>query len=183
MLFSCPALSKHSRDDVEVTFEEQSGYVVAGIAQVGFSDSLRNPARVLFENALAGLYKLAAVDLVREQIEGALGADMPYDISNDGLLVWPGPAYTVEVLYPLKTDAATIDATARSGLPAKPLPPLQARAISFRHQSLAWSEWVYAWTADTGKDPPRLMSGPSLIPSLVTPTPAPVKAVAAQSMP
>lgn len=168
--------------DLEVTFEEQSGYIVAGVAQVGFADALVGPARVLFENALAGLYKLAAADLVREQLEMAMGADMPYDISDDGLLVWPGPGYTVEALYPLKTDAPVIEPTLRGGLPAKPLPPLDARAISFRHQPIAWSAWVYAWTPEAGKDIPRLMTGPSLIPAVPAvppgPTPVPPRAYA-----
>ena len=150
----------------EISFEEQSGWVVAGIAHVGFADALRGSSRVLFENALAGLYKLAAADLVREQLEAAMGSDLPYDIADDGLVVWPGPGYTIEALYPLRTDAAVIEPTLRGGLPAKPLPPLDARAISFRHQPVAWSAWVYAWSPESGKDPPRLMTGPSLIPAL-----------------
>ncbi len=161
----CPAVSKGNAADFELTIEEQSGHLVAGVAQVGFADALRGPSRVLFENALAGLYKLAAVDLVREQIEAAMGANMPYDIADEGLLVWPGPGYAVEVLYPLGTDAQMIDARSRVGVASTPLPPLHARAISFRHQPIAWSAWVYAWTPETGKDVPRLIDGPSLIPS------------------
>lgn len=179
VVIACEAVARGPRSDAEITFEEQSGYVVAGVAQVGFADVLVGPARVLFENALAGLYKLAAADLVREQLEMAVGAHMPYDICDDGLLVWPGPGYTVEALYPLETDAQMIEPTLRGGLPARPLPPLDARAISFRHQPIAWSAWVYAWTPDDGKDVPRLMSGPSLIPAVqatptaAAPTPAP----------
>jgi hypothetical protein len=135
------------------------------VAQVGFADALRGNARVLFENALAGLYRLAATDLVREQIEMAMGNDMPYDIAEGGLVVWPGPGYACEAIYPLRTEGSMIEPTLRSGLPQKPLPPLDARQISFRHQPIAWSAWVYAWSPDTGKDVPRLMSGPSLIPS------------------
>ncbi|MEZ4312865.1 MAG: hypothetical protein R3F14_32990 [Polyangiaceae bacterium] len=177
---ACPGVSKSQKDDLELTFEEQSGYVVGGVAHTGFADALRGAPRVLFENALAGLYKLASVDLVREQIETALGAEMPYDIADDGLLVWPGPGYTVEALYPLRTDAPVIEPTLRGGLPARPLPPLDARAISFRHQPIAWSAWVYAWTPETGKEVPRLMSGPSLIPAVPhTPTPPPAMAASA----
>lgn len=149
----------------EISFEEQSSYVVAGMTQVGFADWLLGPPRILFENALAGLYKLAATDLVREQIEMALGPDVPYDIADDGLVVWPGPGYQVEALYPLRTDASVIEPALRGGLPQKPLPPLDARALSFRHQPIAWSAWVYAWSADAGREVPRLMSGPSLIPT------------------
>ncbi len=150
----------------EISFEEQSGWVVAGVTQVGFADWLLGPPRILFENALAGLYKLGAADLVREQLEMALGSEVPYDIADDGLVVWPGPGYVVEALYPLRTDASVIEPTLRGGLPQKPLPPLDARAISFRHQPIAWSAWVYAWSADAGKEVPRLMSGPSLIPAV-----------------
>jgi len=163
--FSCHAVAKGPGSTFEISFEEQSGFVVAGVANVGFADALRGNARVLFENALAGLYQLAATDLVREQLEMAMGGDLPYDISESGLIVWPGPGYTVEAIYPLRTDAPVIEPTLRGGLPQKPLPPLDARAISFRHQPIAWSAWVYAWSPDTGKDVPRLMTGPSLIPA------------------
>ncbi len=163
---TCPGVSKAPTSGVEISFEEQSGYVVAGVVHVGFADLLRGTARILFENVLAGIYKFGAADLVREQIEAAMGADLPYDIADDGLVVWPGPGYVVEALYPLKTHAPVIEATLRGGLPTKPLPPLDARAISFRHQPIAWSAWVYAWSAETGKEPPRLMTGPSLIPSV-----------------
>jgi hypothetical protein len=160
-----PASRPRNPQLFEITFEEQSGYVVAGVSQVGFADALRGHARVLFENALAGLYKLAATDLVREQLEMAIGPDMPYDICDDGLLVWPGPGYVVEALYPLRSEASVIEPSLRGGLPQKPLPPLDARSISFRHQPIAWSAWVYAWSEGAGTEPPRLMSGPSLLPS------------------
>jgi hypothetical protein len=153
------------KEAFEISFEEQSGYVVAGVVQVGFASALRSNARILFENALAGVYKLAATDLVREQLEMAMGGEMPYDIADDGLVVWPGPGYVVEALYPLRTDASVIEPTLRGGLPQRPLPPLDARQISFRHQPIAWSAWVYAWSPEAGKDVPRLMSGPSLIPA------------------
>jgi hypothetical protein len=171
---TCPALARDATSDFALAIEEQSGHVVAGVVQIGFADALRGPARVLFENALAGLYKLASVDLVREQLEAAMGADLPYDIANEGLLVWPGPGYAVEVLYRLDAEAPVIEPSPRVGTPARPLPPLHARSISFRHQPIAWSAWVYAWTPETGKDVPRLMEGPSLIPAVsATPAPSP----------
>ena len=85
----------------ELTFEEQSGLVVAGIPSAGFLETLGRRSSVavrLFENALAGLYQRAEVDLVREQLEAELGEGTHYDISDEGLLVWPGVDYETELV-------------------------------------------------------------------------------------
>ncbi|MEJ7728669.1 MAG: hypothetical protein WKG00_05595 [Polyangiaceae bacterium] len=85
----------------ELSFEEQSSLLLASIVEPGFVASLEEPARTLFENALAGLYHLAGVDVAREQVEATLGADTPYDISEEGLVIWPGEGYRSEVVYAL----------------------------------------------------------------------------------
>ncbi|MEO7097237.1 MAG: hypothetical protein ABI175_28510, partial [Polyangiales bacterium] len=54
-------------DGVQVAFEEQSGWLLATVLQRGFLDRIDEEQRLLFENALVGLYKMAGVDLVREQ--------------------------------------------------------------------------------------------------------------------
>jgi hypothetical protein len=111
-------------------FDEQSGSLVAGLAEVGFVASLEGHARVLFENAVAGLYQLAGVDFVREQLEAAVGADVPYDLTDQGLVVWPGPGYTVEAVYPLRARAGAVAPKIHGGTPARPPPPpRRARAL------------------------------------------------------
>ncbi len=76
----------------EIAFEEQSGLLMASVPVRGFLDKLPRTSdeHRLFENALGGLYQLAGVDLVREQLEAALGKDTSYDIADEGLVIWPG---------------------------------------------------------------------------------------------
>ena len=99
---------------------------------------------MLFENALAGLYKLAAVDLVREQLQAAMGADLPYDIADEGLLVWPGPGYETEVTYHLRGGHVAEPQIVRGHL-EQPLPTLNVSAMLFRNQDLEWTDWVALW--------------------------------------
>ena len=57
-----------------------------------------------FTDALAGFWKLAGVDLVREQLADALPAGSAYDLVEEGLVVWTGPAYESGALYELHGD-------------------------------------------------------------------------------
>ena len=69
----------------------------------------------LFENALGGLYQLAGVDLVREQLTAVLGEKAHYDIADEGLVIWPGEGYRTEVVYLLGEPRAgrrSVDTTA-----------------------------------------------------------------------
>lgn len=155
-------------------FDEQSGSLVAGLAELGFVASLGPSARVLFENAVAGLYQLAGVDYVREQLEAVVGADVPYDLTDAGLVVWPGPGYTVELVYPLRARGGPVAPKVLGGTPAHPPPSIDVRALSFHRQPIAWDAWVAAWRPDQGAEVTRLMTGPSLlrVPVVAEPPPA-----------
>ncbi len=162
----------------ELTFEEQSGFVVAGAAQPGFIARLVKDApeqAVLFENALAGLYQLAEVDLVREQIEAELGEAAHYDIADDGLIVWPQRDYRTELVYPIRKKARVVEPQVRGDAPSAAPPVLDMRRIAFRDQAISWVSWVAAWTAadDLHARVPRLLQGVSILPreSTVAPTP------------
>lgn len=141
-----------------IAFEEQSGWLVASIARAGWLDALDVGDRVLFENALGGLYQLAGVDLVREQIEAALPGAPPYDVGDEGLVVWPGAGYGTEIVYDLysrklvpKVRGDAIEGAA---------PELDRSRILFHEQAITWPEWVAAWSAAT---PARVVKGTSLL--------------------
>jgi hypothetical protein len=162
----CPSAGAEA---CELSFEEQSGLLLASIVETGFVASLEDPPRTLFENALAGLYHLAGVDVVREQIEATLGADTPYDISEEGLVIWPGEGYRSEVLYalPRRKDQITLEPRLRGEPPPQPPRSLDARAFFLAHQPIAWADWVHAWSGgDRGRsDARRLVTGASLLPA------------------
>jgi len=119
-----------------LAFEEQSGWLVASIADGGWLDALDDARRVLFRDALCGLYKTAGVDLIREQIESELGAPAPpYDIADAGLVLWPGPGYETEETRSLE-------------------PLLLGR------RPLRWVDWSGAWEADRdGRERAPLLEG------------------------
>jgi hypothetical protein len=163
---SCHALSQR---DCEITIEEQSGMIVAGFVEGGFVHdlALRSPeATVLFENALAGLYQRAEVDLVREQIEAELGPAVAYDIADGALVVWPGEDYRTELVYRLGKSGQTV-APEVSGAPSTmPVRVLDTRNIFFRDQAIGWLAWVSAWSAAAHPEAPipRLLRGTSILP-------------------
>ena len=115
----CPELSEES---LWLAFEEQSGWLVASIHKRGWADNLTYQQRHALASALAGFYKMAGVDLVREQIEARLAPDSPgYEVTDEALVVWPrqnGP----QLVFPLaqlaesrRTRRRTITVSRRAG--------------------------------------------------------------------
>jgi hypothetical protein len=133
-------------------FEEQSGWLVAGVVEPGWLTRLSQTELRVFAAALSGFYKLAGVELVREQVESLLGATPPpYDIAEGGLIVWPDADYESEATYnlrngPLLVPRATEDAPA--------LPSFEADRVIFARRPLTWSRWVAVWEADQAGEPP-----------------------------
>ncbi len=143
-----------------IHFEEQSGLLLASVATPGFITVLAPQPRAVLETALAGLYKKAGVDLVREQIAALLGDGIPYDIADEGLVAWPGKGYESEVVYDLEGHGLLIG-TARGAPLAKAPPTLDAERLMFRRQDIRWAAWVEAFAKDAAA--PRVISGPSLL--------------------
>ncbi|MBW2454419.1 MAG: hypothetical protein JRI68_07905 [Deltaproteobacteria bacterium] len=157
-------------EPAELTFEEQSGVIVAGIAKAGFIHQLcadsATGARLL-ENALAGLYQRAEVDLVREQIEAVLDAGAHYDIAAEGLVVWPGRDYRTELVYRLNVRrGGTIKPKIRGIGPLQPARVIDTRQLLYRAQQVSWLAWVGAWGAADhhNAEIPRLLAGASILP-------------------
>ena len=145
-----------------IHFEEQSGLLVASVARAGFVDALEDGPRATFETALAGLYKRAGVDVVREQVEALLGADT-YDIAAEGLVVWPGEGYETEVVYDL-ARAGTLQGVVRGApLPTTPR-ALEANHLRFGRQEILWTSWVEAFREDgPGEERRRVLAGPPVL--------------------
>src|SRR5262249_62050194 len=114
-----------------IAFEEQSGLILAGLAPPGFAASLPPERRRVLENALAGFYKLAAVDMVREQIERVIPAGSPYDVADEGLVVWPGGDFSREIVEGLRAPAAD--------------------RLLYARTPVTWSDWVATWQGGAGR--------------------------------
>jgi hypothetical protein len=150
-----------SADVAWLQFEEQSGSLVASVATAGFIDALEAEHRDTFEIALAGLYKLAGVDVVREQVEALLGAGTSYDISAEGLVVWPGKGYATEVVYPLVGTGTTSGIVRGESLSTPPI-SLELGRLLFARQAILWTAWVDAFRDDR-ESSPRVIDGPPLL--------------------
>ena len=155
-----------------LSFEEHSGWLVAGVLEPGWLAELSNPERDALACALAGLYKMAGVDLVREPILEALGPDgPPHDFRPEGLVVWPVDDSTAEVLYLLRPEPGapplvTINADDEPAI-ADP-PRLDTARLVFANLEVAWDRWVEVWERDrAGEDPPaELIGGVRLLPPI-----------------
>lgn len=147
-------------DPVVISFEEQSGWILAGVQRIGWAASLAPTERVIFENALAGLYALAGVDLVREQIAAAIPGSPPYDLSSEGLVVWPGDRWATELVYSLEARGEIAPAVRGDPFPSPPR--LDPARLLYTKQPIAWSDWVKAWSSGA---PERVIKGAPLLPA------------------
>lgn len=167
-----------------IAFEEQTGLLLASIPEPGWLDALGDEDRVIVENAIAGLYHFAGVDVVREQLEAALrgtaGSAPPYDIDRAGLVVWPAVEspkpgqneppqgereYGTEVAYDFRGGKA-LKPVIRGEAPAEAPPTLESEVIFYRKQPIAWAAWVAAWDAASAEQGaiPRVLGGASILP-------------------
>ena len=72
-----------------IAFDEQSGWLVAGVAEAGWLGQLSGDPRRALRAALAGLYKRAGVDLVHEHLAALFGPrPFTYAASAEQLRVW-----------------------------------------------------------------------------------------------
>ena len=143
---------------LRLEFAEQSGWLVAMTREPGWLDQLEPDDAEIFKVAVTGLYKLAAVDLVRDQIErqltkaipsasnaqSASNRSHPYDIGPLGLVVWPNGEYENEVHYPLDDQPVT-HPRPRSLARAAGLNPFPIEVLVFDRDDLAWDEWRRFW--------------------------------------
>ncbi len=142
---ACPELGE---PNLEVKIEEQSGWLVAHISRPGWLPLLSPGEAAVLTLALTGFYKKAGVDLVREQIEACLGPECPpYDIADQGLVVWPGKGYETEVVYDLGAGAV-LQPRVVEGRPNAALPTLAADQLFSSRRAVAWQDWVAAWERD-----------------------------------
>jgi hypothetical protein len=147
-------------DSLFVEFEEHGGWLVGGTAPPAVNSGRSRPRltwlsglsgeqTLAFRDALAGFYKWAGVDLVREQLAAALPPGAPFDVTEKGLVVWPVPG--VE-------GGAILDPGSGPALEPEPLPStgpvdfraLSARALVFGATPVLWDDWARTWEFDAG---------------------------------
>ncbi len=160
---------------LRLSFEEHSGWIVAGIADPGWLPDLSPPGRAAMATALAGLYKMAGVDLVREPIVAGLGPEPPaFDFREEGLVVWPDESAATAILYLLRPEPGVppLVTIGPSGGPTPvDSPRLDVARLLFADAAVDWARWVEVWERDrAGQDPPaEFIGGLNLLPDAPIP--------------
>jgi hypothetical protein len=136
----CPSRGPAAR----VAFEQQDGWILAGIDEPGWMMGSSPSEAAMLGLALLGLYQMAGVDLVREQVE-ALFAPLPirWQIRGTTLVIRTGLRLAAEVRYSLKEDDASSESAAQETdvlLPARAVPDLL-----LRRKGLTWRDWTRLW--------------------------------------
>ena len=159
----CPDLSVES---LWIAFYEQSGWLLAAVERRGWLDALNEPMRSTLDNALVGLYKLAGVDLVRDQLAAQLDPrEVGYDVDEEGLAAWPLRSPHDVTRYAMRDwPPAPRPAGPRVVLPA--LPDIEPERLIFARAPLAWDRWVAAWRTDPSRGAAfrHVLEGISLLP-------------------
>jgi len=144
--------SRYPDDPLQITYAEQSGFLVAGIDQAGWLDLLGLQRRNSCGNAIAGFYALSGVDMVREHLASALHRRYhSYDIADAGLIVWPEPDFDAEITYPF-SDARTLVPRPARLAERYQLPRLDTDDLFFVRTPIRWEDWVDVWSGSPSSD-------------------------------
>ncbi|MCA9071245.1 MAG: hypothetical protein KDA84_20095, partial [Planctomycetaceae bacterium] len=136
-----------------LAFQEQSGWLMVGVLRAGWLNELKEWERLTLELAIAGFYKLAGVDIVREQLRGCFTPGLPpYDVMDKGLVVWPDGHYQAEVYYDLHARP-WMRPRPRSLARQYDLPTLEANHALYVELAIPWETWVACWNAEESTNP------------------------------
>mgnify|MGYP003348178760 FL=1 len=140
----CPSLSP---EPMMLLLEEQSGWLVGSRAKAGWVRCLNEDERRTLQTALVGLFRLAGVDLVREQIAATFSVKaLPYDVAETGLIVWPDGKFEQEVTYGLRQQP-WVRPYPKQIATAHALPTVNAENLLFTLTQLEWTVWSEQWDA------------------------------------
>jgi hypothetical protein len=164
--------ARYAQEPLWLAFEEHSGWLIGSIQEPGWSRHLVPEEREVMTSALAGLYKLAGVDLIREQLTAALAPDAQgYDITDHCLVLRTPSSNGHAIRYHLaeRQDWLLRPPTFDGDQDAR-LPALETGQLFFSQIPITWEHWVSCWQVDAaGKGHPRLLPpGVALLPSVTT---------------
>jgi hypothetical protein len=143
----------------QMTFEEVSGWLVAGVVETGWLKTLTPAQGRPFMTALIGFYHWAGVHFVREQIRSALPPDAVYDITSNDLVVWLNGRLDREINYRWPQDGETFLLPRKSKAFDTELKALDVRQVFFARSPITWNDWTQTWRVElSGQDQSTLPS-------------------------
>jgi hypothetical protein len=149
---------------VWLEFEERARWLVGTVRAPGWLGELTPEQRDVFATALAGLYKLAGVQLVREQLRENLPAAAGFDLTAEGLVVWQDRRGGRALRYDLRQPHRQLEPRGPDGVRVKDGPVLDADRLLFSRWLLPWTQWVESWRQDeAGEGHPRRVAVSGLL--------------------
>ena len=144
---------------VRLEWADQAGWLMASIREPGWLESLADEQRQAVTTALAGLYKLAGIDLVYEQVRECLPPGASFTLTERGLVVETGPLREAAVRYDLRRSRGALKPRTLDGAPAANWPVLDPLRVLYSQVPLSWQQWVENWQGSPdGKTPQALLS-------------------------
>ena len=156
---SCTELGDHP---VRLAWEEHGGRLLAQVLDPAWLSRLTATQRQAFANALLGLYKLAGISLVDEQLKRLWEpGDVVYENHKETLQVWRPTAPAAVVTYPWTDEPELIPTPSpTNGMPRWTTLPMSS--VDLTQALIAWPDWVSAWHPPDS--PPRPILPWSLLP-------------------
>jgi hypothetical protein len=159
---------KDSTRPVRLEWEDQSGWLVATIREPGWLEALSDEQRQAATTALAGLYKLAGIDLVREQVRENLPPPATrFTLTPHDLVLWIDPKPEPAIQYDLTRTKGPLRPRSVNGKPAMDWPALDPARVIFARVPLSWQQWVESWQGNPDGQTPKTLfsSGVKLLPA------------------
>ncbi|HTU91124.1 MAG TPA: hypothetical protein VMF69_13685, partial [Gemmataceae bacterium] len=147
---------------VELEWEDQAGWLVASIREPGWLEALDISQRQDVTTALAGLYKLAGIDLVHEQVRECLPPRAGFTLTERDLIVETGPLREAAVRYDLTRPRGPLKPYTLAGAAAASWPALDPGRVIFARVPLSWQQWVENWQDGQDGKMPRLLLSSSV---------------------
>lgn len=142
-------LCRGSNPSAWLALEERGGWILAEVRRAGWIPELSPQARVAWEAALLGFYKLAAVELVREQLSDNLGLRGTwYDIDSDGVYVYTDGNPKSQVVYPLRRGRSRLWTLSGLGRTGSEEGTRKKESLVFADMAIPWNDWVEFWERD-----------------------------------
>jgi hypothetical protein len=150
-------------EPVWLELEFHAGWLVGCVRTTGWLDRLTVPQRQAVTTALAGFYKLAGVDLVREQVRANLPPAVPgYEVTSRGLLLWLNQRNGHVLVYDLHDSKGAVKPRTLDGIPAPDGPVLDVNRVSFTRVPISWKQWVETWEQEQNGQAPKPLFSPDV---------------------
>lgn len=128
-----------------IEFDARNGWLLGSLSGLDAIQQLSRDQREALAMAVAGLYKAAGVDLIRQEIENQLPSPPPlYDLDENQLVIWPSGMPKTTIRYELDDQLSTTLYTIDGPVPPE-IPDVQIPRVLFGQIPLAWSSWVETW--------------------------------------